>query len=82
MLLVAGLPGYEASNVEQSSDDVGVGACIVLSLPVIQVQFRMNDYFMGDQSFAKRCISGVDVVFRNVLQHRRHIRWYRGQLAR
>jgi hypothetical protein len=82
MLLPAGLPGYETSNVEREPDDAGVGTCVMLRMPAIQLHFRMNDYFMGDQNLSKCDIVGSDVVFRNVLQHRHYIGQYRGQLSR
>lgn len=53
VLLPAGLAGYETSNFDRGSDDLGVGTCVLFSMSAIQLHFRMNDYFMGNQNFIK-----------------------------
>jgi hypothetical protein len=47
MLLPAGLSGYETYSYGQDPSDIGVGACVVLNMPKLQLQFRLHDYFMG-----------------------------------
>lgn len=49
ILLPAGLPGYESANPAQheAPSHVGVGACVILALPEVQLQFRLHDYYMG-----------------------------------
>ena len=49
IMLPAGLPGYETSDPAQdlTPGDVGVGACIIMTIPEIQLHFRLNDYYMG-----------------------------------
>lgn len=49
LLLPAGLPGYEIADPSQQAipGDIGVGACVVVTLPELQLQFRLHDYYMG-----------------------------------
>lgn len=49
MILPAGLPGYETSSLGQheAHGNTGIGACLWLSIPELQLQFRMHDYYMG-----------------------------------
>lgn len=48
ILLPAGIPGCETStHLQEDSGDAGIGACLVLDVPELQVQFRMHDYYMG-----------------------------------
>jgi hypothetical protein len=53
VILPAGLPGYERPNSDQSqtADDIKIGACVVLDIPGLLLQFRLHDYFMGDCAF-------------------------------
>ncbi|KAH9930383.1 hypothetical protein B0H21DRAFT_878964 [Amylocystis lapponica] len=45
--LPAGFPGYEMYGPEQAqSKDNDLGACLLLSIPGLQVQLRTNDYYM------------------------------------
>lgn len=48
-LLPAGLPGYETADPSQQAipGDIGVGACVVVTLPELQLQFRLHEYYMG-----------------------------------
>ena len=48
-MLPAGLPGYETFDPSQDSvpSEKGVGACVVLTMPELQLHFRLHDYFMG-----------------------------------
>lgn len=48
-LLPAGLPGYETADPSQQEipGDIGVGACVVVTLPELQLQFRLHEYYMG-----------------------------------
>lgn len=45
----AGLPGYESTCTTTGGDhpDPGIGPSVVLTIPGIQVQFRLHDYYMG-----------------------------------
>lgn len=45
----AGLLGYEVSDPAQgpAPGDVGVGACLILAIPELQLYFRLHDYYMG-----------------------------------
>ncbi|THU95661.1 hypothetical protein K435DRAFT_829044 [Dendrothele bispora CBS 962.96] len=45
VVLPIGLPGYETS-VRSDSHDPGIGRCILLSLPELQLHFRMHDFYM------------------------------------
>lgn len=51
LLLPAGLPGYEtvdpAQEAAPGSGEVGVGACAIITLPELQLQLRLHDYYMG-----------------------------------
>ncbi|KAK7057149.1 hypothetical protein R3P38DRAFT_1162521 [Favolaschia claudopus] len=47
MVLPAGLPGYEGPVREESSTaGAGIGSCVVLDIPELQVHFRLHDFFM------------------------------------
>lgn len=50
VLQPAGLLGYELSNENQSKHDLRTGPCLVLSVPDIQLQLRLHDYYMGTPS--------------------------------
>lgn len=56
ILLPAGLPGFESSDPTQYQipGDTGVGACIIITLPDLQMHFRLHDYYMG-ASFPVKC---------------------------
>lgn len=46
IILPAGLMGYEhGSNLNKSSESIGT--CLALTVPEVQLQFRMHDYYMG-----------------------------------
>lgn len=49
IVLPAGLPGFEHYGLDKKSKaaENDHGSCLVLNLPVLQVQLRTNDYFMG-----------------------------------
>ncbi|KZT28945.1 hypothetical protein NEOLEDRAFT_1057065 [Neolentinus lepideus HHB14362 ss-1] len=48
IVVPAGLPGYEsyALAIDNSSQGRGLGSCIVLNIPSLQVQMRTHDFFM------------------------------------
>ncbi|KAF7969728.1 hypothetical protein HWV62_26142, partial [Athelia sp. TMB] len=48
LLLPAGLPGYEITDpgLESVPSDKGFGACVIVALPELQLQFRLHDYYM------------------------------------
>jgi hypothetical protein len=56
MMLPAGLPGYETSDPAQDPipGDVGVGACLILVIPELQLHFRLHDYYMGTATLHSR----------------------------
>ncbi|KAL0956539.1 hypothetical protein HGRIS_002680 [Hohenbuehelia grisea] len=62
MIAPAGLPGYETSPAVRikQGDVPGVGPSLVLSIPEIQVQLRVHDYYM-DMSLNMDTISGFFV---------------------
>ncbi|KAJ6499231.1 hypothetical protein C8R45DRAFT_108777 [Mycena sanguinolenta] len=43
MVIPAGLPGYEGPVREHNA---GIGACLLLDIPELQVHFRLHDFFM------------------------------------
>lgn len=49
--LPAGAPGYEkgpaTDDPSPPDSDSDIGACLVLTVPLLQVQMRMHEYFMG-----------------------------------
>ncbi|RDB25364.1 Protein CSF1 [Hypsizygus marmoreus] len=45
IIMPAGLPGYESTNVNGASD-IGIGTSLVISIPEIQLQLRIHDYYM------------------------------------
>jgi hypothetical protein len=46
LILPAGLPGYRASG-DTNDLNVGIGACVAVTVPGMQLQLRLHDYFMG-----------------------------------
>ncbi|KAI8993910.1 hypothetical protein BD414DRAFT_436222, partial [Trametes punicea] len=47
IVLPAGVPGYEKySNEQARATPEDLGPCLILCLPVLQVQLRTNDYYM------------------------------------
>ncbi|KAJ7647262.1 hypothetical protein FB45DRAFT_987066 [Roridomyces roridus] len=49
MVIPAGLPGYEKSDLGSINDPLpnpGIGSCLLLDIPELQVHFRLHDYFM------------------------------------
>jgi hypothetical protein len=52
LVLPSGLPGYETSGFGQdkTSEGIGIGAAVFLTIPGLQVQLRLHDYFMGKVS--------------------------------
>lgn len=49
--LPAGAPGYERGPARDDPDhneqDSDIGACVVLSVPLLQVRMRLHEFFMG-----------------------------------
>jgi hypothetical protein len=50
LILPAGLPGHEASG-DNEDRKVGIGACVIVTVPEIQLQLRLHDYYMGKPAF-------------------------------
>ena len=49
MILPAGYHGYEKYNQEHAQNSPeDLGPCLMLSLPMLQLQLRTNDYYMGE----------------------------------
>ncbi|KAJ7096249.1 hypothetical protein C8R44DRAFT_371827 [Mycena epipterygia] len=48
MVLPAGLPGYEKSSSlrDEAFPNPGIGSCVLLDMPELQVHFRLHDFFM------------------------------------
>ncbi|KAJ6586994.1 hypothetical protein DFH09DRAFT_241649 [Mycena vulgaris] len=48
MVVPAGLPGYEASGSlhDEALHNPGIGSCLLLDIPELQVHFRLHDFFM------------------------------------
>jgi hypothetical protein len=49
MVYPAGLPGYEGSGSfrDDAPHNPGIGSCLLLDIPELQVHFRLHDFFMG-----------------------------------
>lgn len=71
IVLPAGLPGFEhyGPGKKGQSAENDYGSCLVLNCPVLQVQLRTNDYFMGksDSTHSQGC---TELYVRNVLECR------------
>jgi hypothetical protein len=50
LILPAGLPGYEASS-DANDRNIGIGACVIVAVPELQLQLRLHDYYMGKLAF-------------------------------
>ncbi|KAJ7462379.1 hypothetical protein B0H11DRAFT_1923358 [Mycena galericulata] len=47
MVIPAGLPGYEGSGpFRDEASNAGIGSCLLLDIPELQVHFRLHDFFM------------------------------------
>ena len=46
-ILPAGLLGHEPASEGSKSIGHGIGACLVLSVPELQMHLRLHDHFMG-----------------------------------
>ncbi|KAJ7901907.1 hypothetical protein B0H14DRAFT_3080144 [Mycena olivaceomarginata] len=46
MVIPAGLPGYESSVRAESLHNAGIGSCVLLDIPELQVHLRLHDFFM------------------------------------
>lgn len=42
-----GLRGYEGDHPKDSLGDTGMGSCVMMALPEMQLYLRTHDYFMG-----------------------------------
>jgi hypothetical protein len=73
LILPAGLPGYEVSG-DTNDMNVGIGACVAVSVPGIQFQLRLHDYFMGKSNLTINKGIAILSLGRNVTQRRRHLR--------
>lgn len=77
LILPAGLPGYEASS-DLKDMNVGIGACVVATVPEIQLQLRLHDYYMGKPAFFTwNKDTAISSISRNVTQRRRNLRRHR-----
>lgn len=47
IVLPAALLGYERYNGGNSAENVGLGACAFCKVSQLQLQIRLNDYYMG-----------------------------------
>ena len=80
IVLPAGLPGFEhygPGNKDQAAEN-DYGSCLVLNCPVLQVQLRTNDHFMGKMSPA-RPEGSTEPYVRDVLE-RGYVVWGCGEL--
>ena len=75
VILPAGLPGYESSGDIKDSES-GIGGCVVVTIPEIQLQLRLHDYYMGKSTLTRRNLTINLPLGRNVPQHRRHLWWH------
>ena len=48
IIFPTGLPGYESYKWEENQ--VGIGSCVVVKVPTVQLHLRLHDYFMGKSS--------------------------------
>ncbi|KAJ6593973.1 hypothetical protein B0H19DRAFT_1365929 [Mycena capillaripes] len=46
MVVPAGLPGYERSVHDEALPNAGIGSCVLLDIPELQVHFRLHDFSM------------------------------------
>ncbi|KAF7361830.1 hypothetical protein MVEN_00527500 [Mycena venus] len=46
MVIPAGLPGYEGAVHEEPLHNAGIGSCVLLDIPELQVHFRLHDFLM------------------------------------
>jgi hypothetical protein len=53
MVVPAGLPGYERSVRDEAPHNAGIGSCVLLDIPELQVHFRLHSFFMGELLFGK-----------------------------
>lgn len=77
MILPAGLPGYETSDParEPIPGDSGVGTCLILSIPELQLHFRLHDYYMGTAAFHSES-PAIDHKTRDVAQSGHNFGWH------
>lgn len=84
-MLPAGLPGYETFDPSQDSvpSEKGVGACVVLTMPELQLNFRLHDYFMGIFShYTNRyAMWHANDKFRDVAESGHDLRFSRGRMS-
>ncbi|GLB37483.1 putative fermentation associated protein [Lyophyllum shimeji] len=57
LIMPAGLPGYLSTRVVDHGGVGGIGDCLIFSMPDLQLQFRMHDYYM-EMSLNVGAISG------------------------
>lgn len=74
VVLPAGLPGYEVSN-DIKDMNIGVGACVILTVPELQLQLRLHDYYMGKPFFTQDTETVTSLISRNVTKRRCSLGW-------
>lgn len=47
VVVPAGLPGYESVSDWDTPGEHGIGPCLLLHVPELQLHLRLHDYFMG-----------------------------------
>jgi len=47
IVVPAGLPGYESVSDWDTPGEHGIGPCLLLHVPEVQMHLRLHDYFMG-----------------------------------
>ncbi|KAF5386043.1 hypothetical protein D9615_002215 [Tricholomella constricta] len=45
VIMPAGLPGYSSTHDDETAN-AGIGECLIVTIPELQLQFRMHDYYM------------------------------------
>ena len=80
IVLPAGLPGFEHCGAVDKGQiaENDHGSCLILNCPVLQVQLRTNDYFMG-KTTPTHSERRSHVYVRNVIECE-HAVWGRGKL--
>lgn len=65
LILPAGLPGYAPAR-SKALKETGVGPCVMLDIPELQLHFRMHDFYMGKQiSCSQVALSAYSVLSKN-----------------
>ena len=82
IIVPAGLPGYDKTcTATVGEDPTGIGPCVILSIPELQLQLRLHDYYMGTTKFKRRRCS-THYIHRNESQLRHYMGFNPGYLSR